>query len=52
MGYGDYDWGLYRDYYGDPFPPFPTKHQTVNFHQGFEGMRIMMFQLNGFGCRA
>ena len=21
MGYGDYCWGLYRDYYRDPFPP-------------------------------
>ena len=20
MGYGDYYWGLYRDYYKDPFP--------------------------------
>ena len=20
MDYGDYYWGLYRDYYGDPFP--------------------------------
>ena len=20
MGYGDYDWGLYRDYCRDPFP--------------------------------
>ena len=21
MGYGDYYWGLKRDYYRDPFPP-------------------------------
>ena len=20
MGYGDYDWALFREYYGDPFP--------------------------------
>ena len=20
MDYGDYDWGLYRDYYRDPYP--------------------------------
>ena len=28
MDYGDYYWGLYRDYYRDPSPPFPTKHQV------------------------
>ena len=28
--YGDYYWGSYRDYYGDP-PLFPTKHQTEEF---------------------
>ena len=27
MDYGDYCWGLYRDYYRDPFPH--TQHQTV-----------------------
>ena len=25
MDYGDHYWGLYRDYYRDPFP---AKHQT------------------------
>ena len=27
MDYGDYHWRLYRDYYRDPLPQFPTKHQ-------------------------
>ena len=31
MDYGDYYWGLYRDYKRDPFPPFPTKNQGEHF---------------------
>ena len=32
MGYGDYHWGLYRDYYRDPFPHslLRTRQQTLN----------------------
>ena len=30
MDIGDYYWGFYRDYFRDPFPIFPTKHQTVS----------------------
>ena len=36
MDYGDYCWGLYRDYYyRDPFPPFPAKHQTVKRYYSY-----------------
>ena len=33
MGYGDYYWGLYRDYYGDPFPHslLRTRQPIVQF---------------------
>ena len=32
MGHGDYHWGLYRDYYRDPFPhSIPsTREQSLN----------------------
>ena len=40
MDYGDYCWGLYRDYYRDPFPHslLSTRQLSVEcLRQGFEG---------------
>ena len=45
MDYGDYNWGLYKDYYMDPFPHslLSTRQPfNLNFQQAFEG----------FTCRA
>ena len=50
MDYGDYCWGLYRDYYRDPFP---TQQQTVfglglGLHgfefgaPGFQGLGVLI----------
>ena len=35
MDYGDYYWGFYRDYYGDPFPHslLSTRKLMVNVEQ-------------------
>ena len=39
MGYGDYCWGLYRDYYGDPFP-----HSSLSTRENFSNA---MWELGG-----
>ena len=48
MDYRDYYLGLYRDYYRDPFPPFPPKHQGVVFFSGWKvwAFRIMWHPLH------
>ena len=33
MGYGDYYWGLYRDYYRDPFP-----HSLLSARENWQSM--------------
>ena len=40
MGYGDYYWGLYRDYFKDPFP-----HSLLSTRQR------MMNNADGLGLR-
>ena len=47
MDSGDYYWGLYRDYYRDPFTTFPTKHQGVIAHM--EPQKAVFEKNNLFG---
>ena len=42
MDYGDYYWGLFRDYYGDPFP-----HSLLSRQCYPSGVRVL-----GFGALA
>ena len=47
MGYGDDYWGLYRDYYRDPFP-----HSLLSTRE-FGLVRVWGFRVQGFrelGC--
>ena len=37
MDFGDYDWGFYRDYYRDPFPPSLTPIWGLKGLEGLEG---------------
>ena len=41
MGYGDYYWGVCRDYCRGSSLPFPTKHQTVVDGLGLAGCLII-----------
>ena len=48
MGYGDHYWGLYRDYYRDPFP-----HSLLSTRESMQGGRMLRVQSDfdafGFG---
>ena len=48
MGYGDYYWGLYRDYYRDPFPHSPLS--TRQLRVGVLDSRLQALMLLGLGA--
>ena len=43
MDYGDYSWGLYRDYYRDPFPHslLSTRQQIPNEEPYGESLKLV-----------
>ena len=43
MDYGDYYWGLYRDYYRDPFPQslLSTRQSLLIFLRGLGGLGFL-----------